>query len=69
MLNCDKCGYRVKLNRAIKSRVRVDPYPCDCGRCGNRFYVTLEDVQTADQERLTKEFNRNFTGKRGRYKQ
>lgn len=66
MLYC-KCGYRVKINAAIKSRVRVAPYPYDCSVCGKRFEITADDVREADNARL-KWLDKNYKGKRGKYK-
>ena len=50
MLYC-KCGYRIKINAAIKSHVRYGPYAYDC-RCGNRIIVTAEDVNASDAYRM-----------------
>ena len=66
MLYCNRCGYRIKINRAIKSHCRKEPYIYDCS-CGNRFEVTAEDVKASDERRI-QIIDRNYTGKRGRYK-
>lgn len=51
MLYCNRCGYRVKINAAIKGHVRNQPYRYDC-KCGNWFYISQEDVDEANKKKF-----------------
>ena len=52
IFRCPKCRKEIKITRAIKSRVRTEPYKYYC-ICGETVYISEDDVDALQKHKLS----------------